>query len=162
MNNISEHISYIEATKSDIAIKKGIDNTPDENQLVNMILLAEKVFEPLRLFLNVPIGVTSFFRSKQLNKLVGGSINSQHMANNGSAIDIDADIFNHIKNIDIFNYIKDNLEFDQLIAEYPIDGEPQWVHVSYNSKNNRKQIFVSYKNEKNDTVYMQYDPRTFV
>jgi zinc D-Ala-D-Ala carboxypeptidase len=140
---ISAHISYQEATKSRTAIKNGIDNTPDENVLEKMKLVAEKVFEPLREEMCVPIGISSFFRSKALNKKIGGSSTSSHVK--GEAIDIDADMFGLITNKNIFDYIKDNLEFDQLIWEYGTDKEPNWVHVSYREGNNRNQILVAYK-----------------
>lgn len=157
MNKISEHITYDEATKSVVAIKYGIDNTPNENQLKNMILLAEQIFEPIRNYFDTRIAVTSFFRSKKLNSKLKGSKNSQHMSNNGSAIDIDADVYGIITNGDIFNYVKNNLIFDQLIMEFPKpDGNPEWVHISYNEGNNRKQIFIATKDEKQNTVYTEY------
>jgi hypothetical protein len=142
---ISNNISYNEAVKSSSAVRFGIDNTPNEQQLSNMKLLAEKVFQPLREWHGKPIGISSFFRCKELNKLIGGSKNSQHVALNGAAMDIDADIYeNGINNLDIFNYIKDNLDFDQLIMEgLNPDGTPQWIHVSYvSTEKNRKQVLI--------------------
>ena len=145
MDKISEHITYNEATSSYLALKYGIINIPNEFQLKNMILLAEAIFEPLREFVGRPIAVTSFFRSKALNSKLKGSRTSQHMANNGAAMDLDADVYGYITNKDIFDYIKENLDFDQLIAEYPDDkGNPSWVHVSYKEKGNRKQVFIAY------------------
>jgi hypothetical protein len=156
MDKISEHITYEEATKSYTALKYGIDNIPNEDQLKNMILLAEAVFEPLRTFIGVPIGITSFFRSKALNSKLKGSRTSQHMANNGAAIDLDASIYGRITNLDIFYYIKENLEFDQLIAEHPDEeGNPAWIHVSYKEKNNRKQVFVSQFNNHGKVIYIK-------
>jgi plasmid maintenance system killer protein len=142
--NISEHITYREAVFSATAIRRRIDNTPNEEQLRNMKILAEKVFEPLRAGLgNKPIRINSFFRSVTLNHLIGGSITSQHCANNGAAMDIDNDMFGNPDNLTIFNYIKGNLEFDQLINEYPNDDlTPSWVHVSYNEGKNRKQVLM--------------------
>lgn len=145
-NKISPHISYKEATKSRTATIKNIDNTPDEATLANMQLVAEKVFEPLREGLCVPLGISSFYRSAALNKAIGGAKNSSHMR--GEAIDIDADMFGLVTNKQIFDYIKDNLEFDQLIWEFGNDKEPNWVHVSYVKDNNRNQILQAYK-EKN-------------
>ena len=136
--NISEHITLKEATKSELAIRRNLQNTPNEQQLENMRIVANEVFEPLRKFFNVPIGISSFFRSVEVNKAIGGSSTSQHCT--GEAIDIDADIYGNLKNIDIFMFIKNNLEFDQLIWEFGNDFEPDWVHVSFSAKKNRKQI----------------------
>ena len=138
MENISKHISFSEATKSNTAIKKGISNIPNESQLQNMKLIAEKVFEPLRVWAGEPIRVNSMFRSYKLNKVIGGAGSSQHCSNNGSAIDIDA--LGNKTNADLFNYIKDNIEYDQLIWEFGNDTNPDWVHVSYKYKDNRGHI----------------------
>jgi hypothetical protein len=106
-----------------------------------MRVLAEKVFEPLREHFGVPIFISSFFRTAQLNKLLGGAKGSQHMANNGAAMDLDAEVFCGITNKDIFDYIKGNLEFDQLIYEdVKSDGSAGWVHVSYSEGKNRRQV----------------------
>ena len=136
MKPISEHISYREATFSITAIKNGIENTPNDDQLRNMQILAEAIFEPLRAGLGgKAIRISSFFRSAELNAILKGAKNSQHLANKGAAMDIDTD-----NNREIFDYIRENLEFDQLIWEYGTDEEPDWVHVSYNKGHNRKQI----------------------
>ena len=158
MDNISKHITYSEATSSYLALKYGIINIPNEFQLKNMILLAEAIFEPLRAFVGRPIAVTSFFRSKALNSKLKGSRTSQHMANNGAAMDLDADVYGYITNKDIFDYIRENLDFDQLIAEYPDDkGNPAWVHVSYKEKGNRKQVFISQFSRNGKTDYIKYN-----
>ena len=84
---ISDHITYKEATQSNTAIRKGIDNTPNDEQLLNIIEIAKKVFEPLRNGLgDKPIRINSFFRSLELNKAIGGSTKSQHCK--GEAMDI--------------------------------------------------------------------------
>jgi zinc D-Ala-D-Ala carboxypeptidase len=153
MKRISEHVSYDESVKSDVAIKYSIVNKPNDQQLMAMSNIANNVFEPLRTELgNKPIGITSFFRSIQLNSKIGGALTSQHCS--GEAIDIDADVYNNgITNSDIFFYIKDKLEFDQLIAEFPSKGIPSWVHVSYRDGNNRGNILVSiHRNGKIDYV----------
>jgi hypothetical protein len=136
---ISEHISYKEATFSHTARKNKIDNTPNDQQLSAMKLVAEKVFEPLRKHFNKPLYITSFFRSLSLNNKLKGSKTSQHLS--GEAIDIDGDLSN-ISNNDIFNWIKNNLEFDQLIIE-DVDekGNADWVHVSYSKTKNRKEVY---------------------
>jgi hypothetical protein len=136
MDNISKHISYAEATISQTATRKGIFNTPDSEQLANMKLVAEKCFEPVRVHFKTPLRISSFFRSEKLNKAVGGLKTSQHK--NGQAIDVQGT--GKVSNAMIFNFIKDNLEFDQLIWEFGTDQNPAWVHVSYSKTKNRKQI----------------------
>lgn len=147
---ISEHISYLEATKSATAIKKGIDNTPDEVALESMKLVATKVYEPVRVHFNKLIGLSSFFRSPKLNKIVGGSTSSQHVK--GEAMDIDTDIFGGLTNSEVFNYIWDNLDFDQLIWEFGDDENPDWVHVSYKASNNRGQVLRTSRNSEGKTI----------
>lgn len=143
MKKISEHISYAEAVKSNTAIKFGIDNTPDKATIERMKHVAVQVFEPLRNHFGIPIGVTSFYRSPALNKKIGGSSTSEHVY--GSAIDIDADVYGMITNRDIFEYIKKNLTFNQLIWEFGTDNEPDWVHVSRKQSGNKNQILQAYR-----------------
>lgn len=158
-NKISDHISYTEATKSRTAVKYGIDNKPTEKEMENMKAIAEAVFEPLREYFGVPISVTSFYRSKELNSKLGGSSTSQHCK--GEAMDLDADVFGMITNRQIFNYIKDNLDFDQLIWEFGDKKDPAWVHVSFKKNGgNRKQILVAYREKsfgRTRTKYKLYD-----
>ena len=139
MKRISKHISYKEAVGSDYAKQKGISNKPNEEQVENMKLLAEKVFEPLREWADAPIKVNSMFRSLELNTALKGSKTSSHM--NGEAMDITS--MGGKSNLEMFHYIKDNLCFDQLIWEF--GKEPKWLHVSYNKDNNRKQVLVTKK-----------------
>jgi len=148
---ISKHISYKEGVYSITAIRKGIDNEPNEEQLSNMKLVAEKIFEPVRTHFKVPIKVNSFFRSPDLNKAIGGSTKSQHCK--GQAIDID-DTYGKIKNYDIYWWIKDNLDFDQMIWEFGNNDNPDWVHVSYVSPDkNRNRCLKAYR-ENGKTKYM--------
>ena len=147
--NISEHITYAEATASNKAKQLGISNTPNERELKAMKLLAEAVFEPLRKWYGKPIQVTSFFRSAKINKAIGGSATSQHSL--GQAIDIDTVSDNR----KLFDYIKDNLPFDQLIWENGDDNTPAWIHVSYSEVRNRKQILRATRNG-GKTVYLPY------
>ena len=128
MENISRHVSHREGVRSNTAARKGIENTPSEEQLTKMKLVSEKVFEPLREWVGGPIKINSFFRCYKLNKAIGGSKTSQHMS--GQAMDID-DTFGHKTNAEMFNYIKDNLDFDQMIWEFGDDDNPDWVHISY-------------------------------
>jgi zinc D-Ala-D-Ala carboxypeptidase len=143
MENISKHITYQEATSSNTAIKRKIQNIPNAIQLANMKLLAEKVFEPLREKIANPIKISSFFRSVALNKAIGGSSTSQHTATNGAAMDLQA--IKGATNRDIFDYIKDNLTVDQLIYEFGDSQIPAWVHVSYKKEGNRNQILRAIK-----------------
>tara|TARA_R110000803_G_scaffold1617_7_gene5152 strand:+ start:1479 stop:1925 length:447 start_codon:yes stop_codon:yes gene_type:complete len=137
MKKISKHISYKEAVRSNYAKKHKIENEPNDEQIENMQLIAEKVFEPLREWVGGPIKVNSMFRSKKLNTGIKGSLTSQHLK--GQAIDLTT--MGLKTNLEIFNYIKDNLDFDQVIWEYGRKN-PVWIHVSYKAKNNRKQALV--------------------
>ena len=148
---ISEHISYKEGVYSITATRRGIDNTPNDEQLDNMETIAEKIFEPLREWVGGAIKINSFFRSVKLNKAIGGSSKSQHCQ--GQAIDID-DTFGVVTNSDMYNYIKNNLDFDQLIWEFGDDDNPNWVHVSYVSKgDNRNRCLKAYR-EQGRSKYM--------
>ena len=140
---VSKNISYKEATHSTTAKRLGIDNTPDAEQFSNMIYVAENVFQPVREHFNTPIYISSFFRSEGLNSAIKGSVNSTHMK--GEAMDLDADVYGGVTNAEIFNYIKDNLEFDQLIWEFGTDDEPSWVHVSLSKRTNRNQVLKAIK-----------------
>ena len=134
--NISKHITYLEATHSDTAKAKGISNIPNEVQLAAMKLVAEKCFEPLREWYGKPIRINSFFRSVELNKAVKGSKTSDHVK--GMAIDLDAG--SNAENLKLFNWLKDNVEFTQLIHEYGDKSGPEWVHISYNPNNLKTQL----------------------
>jgi len=148
---ISEHISYKEGVYSITATRRGIDNTPNDEQLNNMELLADKVFEPLRAHVGGPIKINSFFRCPDLNKAIGGSSKSQHCK--GQAIDID-DTFGRMSNAEMYHWIKENLDFDQIIWEFGDDDNPAWVHVSYVSDvSNRNRCLKAYK-ESGKTKYI--------
>lgn len=134
---ISKHISYEEATYSDTAKAKNISNVPNEVQLAAMQLVAEKCFEPLREWYGKPIKINSFFRSEQLNKSIrGSSKTSDHVK--GMAIDLDAG--SNSENLKLFNWLKENVEFKQLIYEYGDKSGPEWVHISYDVNNLKTQI----------------------
>ena len=139
MKRISKHISYKEAVGSNYAKQKGIKNKPNEEQVENMKLLAEEVFEPLRDWVDAPIKVNSMFRSLELNTALKGSKTSSHM--NGEAMDITS--MGGKSNLEMFHWIKDNLCFDQLIWEF--GASPKWLHVSFSKDNNRKQVLVTKK-----------------
>ena len=141
--SISKHISYKEGVYSRTATRLGIENKPNEEQLNNMKLIAEEVFEPLRAYVGGPIKINSFFRSPELNKAIGGSGKSQHC--HGQAIDLD-DTFGRCTNAEMFEFIKKHLDFDQIIWEFGSDNNPDWVHVSYVSpEKNRNRCLQAYK-----------------
>ena len=147
---ISKHISYKEGVYSTTALRRGINNTPEDDQLHFMEILANEVFEPLREYVGGPIKINSFYRSTELNKAIGGSATSQHCK--GQAMDID-DTFGHMTNAQMYHWIKDNLDFDQMIWEFGDDDNPNWVHVSYVSpEDNRNRCLKAYK-EKGTTKY---------
>ena len=148
---ISKHVSKKEGTFSNTATRRGIDNTPGSKELQNMELIAEKIFEPLRKAANGPIKINSFYRSVELNKAIGGSSKSQHCQ--GRAIDVD-DVHGYMSNKEMYNYIKNNLDFDQLIWEFGTEDNPDWVHVSYvDVDNNRRRCLQAYKDDNNKTCY---------
>jgi hypothetical protein len=150
MDKISDHITLSEGINSYTAKRMGIKNIPNEYQITNMYILAHKVFEPLRKWVKGPIKINSFFRSIELNEAIGGSSTSQHCE--GRAMDID-DTYGCKTNSEMFNYIKEKLDFDQLIWEFGDDEEPDWIHVSYcSSDENRKRCLKAYK-ENGKTKY---------
>tara|TARA_B100001059_G_scaffold209095_1_gene221841 strand:- start:411 stop:866 length:456 start_codon:yes stop_codon:yes gene_type:complete len=147
---ISKHISDKEGVYSRTALRLEIKNKPNKQQLNNMVELAENIFEPLRSYANGPIKINSFFRSPELNKAIGGSGKSQHC--NGQAIDLD-DTFGHLTNAEMYSFIKEHLDFDQMIWEFGDDDNPDWVHVSYVSpQENRNRCLKAYK-QNNKTKY---------
>ena len=151
---LSEHLTLAEVTKSQTATRLGIDNDPDAHQLAALKAIAEHIFEPVRNHFGVPIGISSGLRSKALNQAIGGSSRSQHC--HGQALDIDADIYGGINNRNIFRYIQNHLDFDQLIWEFGDDNNPAWVHVSFvDDDTNRGQTLRAIK-ENGKTKYIRY------
>ena len=140
---ISKHISDKEGVYSITALRRGIKNSPTRSQKECMIIIAEEIFEPLRKWVGGPIRINSFFRSPDLNKAIGGSTTSQHCK--GQAMDIDDTKCNKT-NAEMYNWIKENLEFDQMIWEFGTDDNPNWVHISYVGKiSNRNRCLKAYK-----------------
>ena len=131
---LTENLTLLEATKSNTAIRLGIDNTPPPAIVERMIETAEKIFQPLRDALG-PIRVSSFYRSPDLNRAIGGSKTSQHCK--GEAIDMQGIL---ATNKMLFNSACDLEDYDQIIWEFGTLEEPDWVHVSYSKTHNRKQI----------------------
>ena len=143
MENISKHISWHEGTYSRTGERRDLDNTPNEGQLKCMKEVAENLFEPLRKWVGGGIKINSFFRGEPVNTAIGGSTRSQHMK--GQAIDID-DTFGHKTNAEMYHYIKDNLDFDQMIWEFGTDKNPNWLHISWVShRPNRKKLTIAKK-----------------
>ncbi len=152
MQKISKHVSYKESVYSRTADRLNLNNDPSEAHLLNMKLIAEKVFEPLREHVGGPIKINSFYRGPELNKAIGGSAKSQHC--HGQAIDID-DTFGHATNAEMYNWVKENLDYDQMIWEFGDDKNPNWVHISYvNPEENRNRCLKAYKDNNNKTKYM--------
>ena len=151
---LSEHFELAEFTRSSTAKRAGISNSPTEGHIANIKLLCEKILEPIRSHFNRPILISSGYRSAALNAVTpGASSTSQHSS--GEAVDIDMDETT-TTNSQIFNYIKDNLEFDQLIWEFGTSTNPNWVHVSYESNGRqRKQILRAVK-QSGKTSYVLY------
>ena len=143
--NLSAHVTLKEFQVSGIATLRNLNNQMNESQIASAKLLCENVFEPLRIYLNTPIKISSGFRCVQLNKMIKGSSTSQHTK--GEAMDIKIGAKG-------FHFIKDKLDFDQLIWEFGNDENPQWVHVSF-SKRNRKQVLKAYK-QNGKTKYSSY------
>ena len=147
---ISKHISDKEGVYSITAMRLGLDNVPGQFLLGNMKELAEQVFEPLREWVGGPIRINSFYRSKVLNKAIGGSTTSQNCK--GQAMDID-DTNCKKTNAEMYAWIKENLNFDQMIWEFGDDKNPNWVHISYvNEIDNRNRCLKAYK-ENGKTKY---------
>jgi len=135
---LSKNLSLREVTKSNTATRHGIDNLPTKEHISNLKIVAKEVFQSIREHFNVPVGVSSGYRSELLNIAIGGSSTSHHCK--GMALDLDADIYGGVTNRDIFLFVLENLEFTQLIWEYGDDQEPAWVHVGYDSNNLKKEV----------------------
>jgi len=150
---LSAHLDLSEVTRSDSAKRNGISNMPTPEHIENFKLLAENIFEPIREHFDVPIRISSGYRSKELNdKTKGASKTSDHCF--GRAIDIDND-GTSITNKQIFNFIKDNLKYKQLIFEFGTDENPAWVHVSYDPNNLKNETLKAVK-VNNVTKYIKY------
>ena len=147
---LTEHITYAEGCHSYTAKKLGIPNIPNEYEMWNMVVLGTHIFEPLREWVGGAIKINSFYRSRELNKAIGGSSKSMHCE--GRAIDID-DVYGRKTNAEMFEYIRKELDFDQLIWEFGDDQNPDWVHVSYvDQDSNRKQVLRAYR-ENGGVIY---------
>lgn len=147
--NLSEHVTIEEFCYSATAIKKGIRNTMTLGETKKAMDLCVNVFEPIRKHVGKPIKISSGFRSNQLNKLIGGANGSQHTK--GEAFDLE------LTDRKLFDWILNNVEFDQLIFEFGNDAHADWFHISYRQGNNRKQALRAVKIA-NKTQYISYKP----
>lgn len=147
---LSKRLDLGEVTRSESAKREGIINMPTPEHYENLKVIAEKVFEPIREHFGVPILISSGYRSEALNVYIGGSRSSDH--SKGRALDIDMDgSSSGVTNKMIFEFIKDNLDYDQLINEYDF----AWVHVGYRLNENRKQTLRANK-VNGKTTYTAY------
>ena len=152
---LSEHLDLSEVIRSESAKRKGISNMPTAEHIDNFKLLAENIFEPIRNHFRVPIIISSGYRSKELNADIGGSASSQHCT--GEAIDIDMDgTPNGVTNKMVFDFIKENLVFDQLIYEFGTAENPDWVHVSYDSSGLQRKQVLKASRVNGKTVYTKF------
>lgn len=146
---LTENFTLSELTKANPA--HGIDNTPTQEAIENLKLLAEKVLQPIRDHFKIPVIVTSGYRSVEYNKAIGGSQKPLSQHTKGQAVDIDLGP----KNREVFEWIVDNLEWDQLIWEFgtpPPNGNPDWIHISYKKSGNRNMVTRAEK-KNSKTVY---------
>ena len=155
---LSEHLSLNEVITSGTAKRLGIDNNPTTEHLNNLKLVAENVFEPIRKHFAKPIKVSSGYRSKALNDATpGSSSTSQHCS--GEALDLDQDgMTTGVTNKMVFDYIKDNLNFDQLIWEFGTDSNPDWVHVSWESTGKQRKMILKATRVNGSPKYSPWKP----
>ena len=134
---MTPNFSLAEFTKSQTALRRGIDNTPPEHVEARLKILAQKVLEPVRKHFGKPVRISSGYRCLKLNNKIGGSENSQHI--HGWAADFEIP---GVANMEICKFVRDNLEYDQLIGEYIQIDDPSagWVHVSYREGKNRNMV----------------------
>lgn len=154
--NLSKNLSLSEVIYSKTALRRNIDNTPTEEHIENLKYVAEKVFQPIREHFGVPIYVSSGYRSKDLNEVIGGSPRSFH--SHGLALDLDQDGRNKgVSNADVFYFIKENLQFTELIWEFGDETNPNWVHVAIApGREDEKKIKIA-KRVDNRTTYSTWN-----
>jgi len=148
---LSDNLSLAEATYSATALRKGIANEPSATHLIALKEIANNIFQPCRNHFGKPLRVTSGYRSEELNKIIGGSMKSQH--SKGEALDMQST--SGYTNRELFEYIKDHLRFDQLIWEFGDDENPDWVHCSYKSEGNRGEVLRAIR-ENGKTIYKRW------
>ena len=146
---LSQHFSYQEFIKSQTATRKGISNEPDDTQLYNMKMICANILEPIRVYFEKPVIITSGFRSPELCVAIGSSTNSQHAKGEAADFEIPG-----VSNKELADWIHDSLPYDQLILEFFDGKDPNsgWVHCSHKSEN-RGQYLIAYKDENRKTKY---------
>jgi hypothetical protein len=150
---LSANFTLSELTKSQTAIRHGIPNEPNADQIDNLKQLCINILQPIRSEFDKPVIISSAFRTAELCLRLGSSINSQHTATNGAAA-ADFEIFS-IPNQELALWIKNNLEYDQLILEFHNEKEPNsgWIHCSFSVKHNRNQSLIAYRDENGKVQY---------
>jgi hypothetical protein len=148
--NLTANFSLHELTKSETALRLGLDNIPDEAAIASLKLLCEKVLQPVRDHYQKGVKCNSAFRSAESNAAVGGSRTSDHCKGQAADIEIPG-----VPNAELAQWIMDNLEYTQLILEFYTSGIPDsgWVHVSYDPNNLKKQELTATK-QNGKTVYL--------
>jgi zinc D-Ala-D-Ala carboxypeptidase len=151
---LTANFSLDELIKSQVAERKGINNNPSPMQIENLKALAVNILQPIRSQFDKPLIISSGFRCAQLCLEIGSSINSEHCADNKSAA-ADFEIPG-VDNKELAEWIKSNLEYNQLILEFYREGEPSsgWVHCSYSTDLNKKQSLIAYRQDNK----VQYRP----
>ena len=152
---LSANLTYNEAIRSRTAARKGLRNIPTTTHLLNMFILANNLFQPIRDHFGEPIYVSSFYRTREVNEAIGGSLNSDHLT--GCAIDLDADVYGGIENMDIFLFVLRELPFWKLIYEHGDDENPDWVHISYKQGYNHMKTVLRATSEDGEVIYKPFD-----
>ena len=147
---LSKNFTLKELTKSSTAVRHGINNNPDKEQMINLVVLTNCVLQKIR-DAHGRVDVNSGLRVLELNRAIGSGDSSQHVQ--GMAADLECPSISYME---LAEWIRDNLEFDQLILEFytPQDPTSGWVHVSYNKEENRKRVLRAVKND-GKTVYQE-------
>ena len=149
--NLTKNFTLAEMTKSETALRHGMENEPGENEIGNLKLLCEKVLQPVRDHFGKGVKVNSGFRHPDVNAKVGGSRTSDHTRGQAADIEIPG-----VPNAELAEWIKNNLDYRQLILEFYTPGVPDsgWVHVSYVAEDNKKEVLTATKKD-GKTVYLQ-------
>jgi zinc D-Ala-D-Ala carboxypeptidase len=147
---LSPNFTLPELTKSETALRKGMDNTPTGDALANLQVLTDKVLQPIRDHFARGVKVNSGYRSPDVNAAVGGSRTSDHCKGMAADIEIPG-----VPNAELAQWVADNLAFTQLILEFYTPGIPDsgWVHVSYDPSNLKKQLLTATRRD-GKTVYL--------
>jgi hypothetical protein len=151
---LSKHFNLNEFIISESAKRAGINNMPPADHIENLKKLCINVLEPIRDHFSIPIHISSGYRCKALNRLIGGASNSEHTL--GQAVDLDVEGVEGVDNKKLFMFIKDNLPFNQLIYEFGDDKNPAWVHVSFSPDGKQRKEILRAIKQNNKTVYVKY------